>query len=355
MLAGIEALNGIKTYERLIGIDGACAWPQLTRSSNGELAALIWPRNNHGLTEGAAECWVSSDQGVTWTRAGVPVPNEPSTNRMNLAGGLTADGVYIMAVGGWDHRPPFTEDARLGGMNHKGAHTLQPVVSFSHDVGRTWTDRHEMNMPLGKNGGGAVPFGRIGPLGGDELGLMVYLEGAAFCTSTDSGKTWKIKSRIPGEAAHNETTWIRLTNGDLLAAARTAPENAIEGFRSTDGGATWISEGPLTMPYQAPADLIALPDGRILLSYGVRNSGFYGVAARLGDATGRHWSAPIFLVDLDGSTDSNAESPMRDGGYPSSVALPDGMVVTAYYSRGVREHRRYHMGVVRWTPPPLKK
>jgi hypothetical protein len=37
-----------------------------------------------------------------------------------------------------------------------------------------------------------------------------------------------------------------------------------------------------------------------------------------------------------------------DGGYPSSVQLKDGTIVTAYYCQRIPMHQRYHMGVVRW-------
>jgi hypothetical protein len=257
----------------------------------------------------------------------------------------------MAAVSGWNKRPPFREDARLGGMNHKGANTLPSVVATSRDFGRTWTDQHDLGLLAAPSGSLPIPFGRIAPLANGEIGMMVYFDEVDFCTSADGGKTWKIKGHLSVGRIHNETTWITLANGDLIAAARASADSVIECFRSTDGGATWKSEGPLTMPFQAPADLVALRDGRILLSYGVRNSGFYGIAVRIGDATARNWSAPIFLVDLEGSTDSTAESPSRDGGYPSSVVLPDGLVVTAYYSRGIPSHRHYHMGVVRWSPP----
>ena len=54
---------------------------------------------------------------------------------------------------------------------------------------------------------------------------------------------------------------------------------------------------------------------------------------------GTTWGAPRHLAHLEGTT---------DGGYPSSFQLGDGTLVTAYYSNGVKHHRRYHMGVVRW-------
>jgi hypothetical protein len=41
----------------------------------------------------------------------------------------------------------------------------------------------------------------------------------------------------------------------------------------------------------------------------------------------------------------------NDNGYPSSVQLDDGTVVTAFYSDGNSYHRGYYMGVVRWKIP----
>jgi hypothetical protein len=37
-----------------------------------------------------------------------------------------------------------------------------------------------------------------------------------------------------------------------------------------------------------------------------------------------------------------------DSGYPASVQLEDGTIVTAYYSNANRNHPHYHMGCVRW-------
>ena len=52
-------------------------------------------------------------------------------------------------------------------------------------------------------------------------------------------------------------------------------------------------------------------------------------------------------MDLKGVPDPTGAS-RQDGGYPSTVELPDGTLVTAYYSNGIAQHRRYHMGVLRW-------
>jgi hypothetical protein len=123
----------------------------------------------------------------------------------------------------------------------------------------------------------------------------------------------------------------------------------LEGYRSTDGGRTWKSEGGLTMPLQIPGDLLKLADGRVLLSYGARNRGLYGVWVQMGDPELKAWSAPMLLVDFEGSSEfQQTPAPSSDGGYPSTVQTADGTFVTAYYSRGVPAHQRYHVGVVRW-------
>ena len=91
---------------------------------------------------------------------------------------------------------------------------------------------------------------------------------------------------------------------------------------------------------QHPAHLLQLRDGRVLLSYGNRTSD-RGVDVRLSNDHGKTFGPPLRVVDFQG-----------DGGYPSSVQLPDGQVLTAYYASAIEGHHRYHMGVVVWQPPP---
>lgn len=344
-------------YERYVAVDGACAWPLVTALPNGELSALIWPHPNHGFVQGALECWNSRDHGRTWQRAGVPVLNAPGTNRMNCAAGLRADGVYLALISGWPRNrlPPWTgtleEEANMF-REFGDARTLPAVPAVSVDQGRSWRQFPALELPLQTKGNALVPFGRIAPLADGELGAMLYYEETWFCTSADGGQTWKQRGRVAEDKLHNETNWLRLGNGELLAVARGAQNSCLDAYRSTDGGRTWKAEGPLTLNGQHPGDLTRLPDGRIVLSYGLRNPGLWGVAVRMGDAIGRNWGAPILLVDFEGSTDHPRETETRpDGGYPSTVVAADGTLVTAYYTRGVPAHRRYHMGVVRWLPP----
>lgn len=351
-----SSLPRFALYERFVAIDDACGWPQLTALPNGDLACLIWPQSSHGYTEGAVTCWLSHDQGRTWQRAGVPVPNGSANNRMNHAGGLTADGRLVALVAGWDQRKasgwvPDPADKRAPREHFVGSHTLTPVPARSSDGGRTWQQFAPVIDPPAGEGNGFTPYGRIAPLSDGALGVMMYWNEVNFYTSADDGATWTKRGELSAGHRHNETTWLRLDNGDLYAAARSFDNQHVDGYRSTDAGRTWVFERELTLPGQHPADLTRLPDGRVLLSYGVRNEGHWAIAVRVGDATARDWSAPVDLVDLEGSTDQRLETtPVRDGGYPSTVVLSDGTFVTVYYSRGVPAHSRYHVGVVRWKP-----
>lgn len=348
-------------YERYVAVSGACAWPELNLLPNGEIAAIIWPESNHALAEGAAECWNSRDGGVTWQRVGIPVPNAPGTCRMNYSSGVARDGSLIALVGGWDRvRPKVPPGAKLqpappGPLRGKSMH---PIPAISRDGGRTWV-QYAAVPPLPDTGGESlVAWGRINPLPDGKLGAMFYRAAVYFFTSADGGVTWQKRGQLmPGQKeeldrTHNETTWIPLANGDLYAVSRTYGDRVLEGYRSLDGGTTWKSEGALTMPSQHPGDLVQLPDGKILLSYGTRNSGHRGITVRLADPTAHRWSDPLTLVDFEDSPVPVGAKHPTDGGYPSSVVTPDGLLVTAYYTASAPEQQHYHMGVVRWRLSP---
>jgi len=189
-----------------------------------------------------------------------------------------------------------------------------------------------------------IPFGDIVRSPDGTLGVSFYSwhesdkNTAYLLRSRDDGRTWG-EPVIIGAEDYNETDLLCVDEKHWLAAVRTLQDGHLDLFSSEDGGLTWTCQGALTLPRQHPAHLLQLTDGRILLVYGIRNQGLYGVGARLSGDGGKTWSAPILLVDLEDAT---------DGGYPSSVQVEDGTIVTAYYGNQIHTHRRYHMGVVRW-------
>ena len=323
--------------ERFIAIDNVCAWPNLTLMPDGRIVATIFNQPTHGGWEGDVECWVSEDHGRTWERLGVPAPHEPTTNRMNVAAGLAHDGSLIVLASGWSAR------RKVGDYTSPHAGQVLPMWACrSDDGGRTWTQRATVTPPAGRTPY-IIPFGDIVRLPGGQLGACIYSwappdeHAAYFYTSADGGRSWSTRGVIR-DGNTNETTPVVLPDGRLLAAGRTLGDQHLELFESTDGGATWTNPGPLTLGSQHPGHLLLLADGRLLLTYGLRNRGLHGVGARLSTDLGATWQAPRVLVDF----------PAVDCGYPASVQVPDGTIVTAYYAGGVPAHQRYHMGVVRW-------
>lgn len=320
--------------EHYIAIDNVCAWPNLTLLPDGTIAAVIYNQPHHAGWEGDVDCWISEDSGCRWKFRSTVARHEPTTNRMNVAAGLVHDGSFIVIASGWLHRVPpggIVTDEYCG----KGK-ILPPVVCRSYDNGNSWiTDgkvENQDGLPY------LVPFGDIVRLPGGVAGASFYWEDTSFLfQSADNGKTWTKLSEIGRNC--NETALLALEDGQILAAARTR-DGAVDFFSSPDAGKSWQRCGRITQEGQHPAHILHLADGSILLQYGVRNYGYWGVACRVSRDNGKTWSWPFRLLHL--------EEGNFDCGYPSSIQSADGTIITAYYAATSRWHKRYHMGVIRW-------
>jgi Neuraminidase (sialidase) len=338
LILGLSIQTPAAELERYIAIDNVCAWPNLTQLKDGTIIASIFNHPSHGQAEGDVECWASSD-GRLWRLRGVAAPHEPATNRMNVAAGMAHDGSLIVLASGW------------GGPNFRGK-ILKPWVNRSSDGGKTWTRSESVTIP--KELDYLVPFGDVIKVSGKVLAAPFYYErtdwsaardpkrkrtGTSYLLfSKDDGLTWG-EAVVIAPDDYNETAVLRLGPDRWLAATRTFGDGHLDLYVSKDEGRTWTQSGPLTLPSHHPAHLMKLADGRILLTYGIRERNHQGIGIRLSDDQGQTWKAPTRLVNLEGTT---------DGGYPATVQLTDGTLVTAYYSNGIPQHRRYHMGVVRW-------
>ena len=132
---------------------------------------------------------------------------------------------------------------------------------------------------------------------------------------------------------------VHLRGGRLRVVEVPLPPRDGAGEPGDDRGSSWVGLGSVTLGGQHPAHLLTLSDGRVLMVYGMRNRGLYGVSARISDDDGDSWGPPELLDRWEAAT---------NGGYPASVQTADGTLVTAYYCNGIESHQRYHMGVVRW-------
>ena len=153
--------------------------------------------------------------------------------------------------------------------------------------------------------------------------------------SVDGGRTWKtLCDGIADSTGENDRRkfWFHephvaeLPNGELYALVRAdwAKDVLMRQTRSADGGKTWepITPSPLS---GLPPHLLVLSDGRLLAVYGRRteNRGGYGEYASVSSDGGHTWD---FEVKLSGSSN-------RDLGYPTSIEIDPGVVLTVYYQQ----------------------
>ncbi len=315
-----------------VAVDNVCAWPNLTVMPDGAIVATIYSLPSHGGGEGDAQCWASTDQGKTWTLRGTPAMHEPGTCRMNLAAGLARNDDLIVLCSGWDKRD-------MSAPRH--TRILKPWICRSSDGGRTW--QVSRDFPWEENMSEFIPFGDIIQANDGTLcvsgyaqtpGSTGYTYHCYFLRSRDDGRTWTIESTIAKD--HNETALCQLADGTWLAAARVS---GMDIYVSGDNGKTWQAQAT-TSTAQHPGHLLRLADGRLLLTHGDRRPGARGVGVRISSNCGKTWSPVSTAI---------ASSISGDCGYPSSVQLADGRILTAYYSQRTPIHPRYHMGVVFWS------
>ena len=289
----------------------------------------------------------SSDGGRTWRNKTV---TDDETYRLSQTEDVPvtqlSDGTLLLNLYSWAISPlPVGFPLATSDSSFFGSGQTRPYVNTfeglsvirSTDAGRTWSRRQHVQVKGLPRLGSRVPAVELPD---KELLLPVYgrswrdqgsVYKAWMIRSTDGGKTWgspSVMAEDPEQVmAFAETALLRKKDGGLMALHRTADGGgAKRGYLfqtdSSDEGRTWTK--PLaTKMWGWPAHLLELKDGRILCTYGYRREP-YGVRASLSGDGGKTWDVEkeIVLRDDGGSGDL---------GYPSSVELPDGRVLTIYW------------------------
>ena len=196
----------------------------------------------------------------------------------------------------------------------------------STDGGVTWSGRFDCLVNS--------PHGPINLKDGTVFyaGKQLWKPGkkALACVSKDDGQTWEQLSEIPvhkGDTVENyhELHAVEASDGTILVQIRNHnAKDARETLQteSTDGGKSW-SEPHSIGVWGLPSHLLRLKDDRLLMTYGHRRPPF-GNQARISDDNGKTWGQPIEL-----STDGAG----GDLGYPSTVELADGTLVSVWYEK----------------------
>lgn len=220
-----EEKTNITIKERYISIDSVCAWPNLTVLPNGANIATIYNKPSHGRHVGDVECWISNDDGKSWSKAGVPAPHESMTNRMLVAAGLAQNKDLIVIVGGYR----LKQDETIEGLLSPDK-LLRPWISRSTDGGQSWNIDKLTFPSAGQGMTEFIPYGDIILANDGTLRLSVYQASteihqnrASMFISEDDGRSWQWMSYIGTDtlgSGHNETAIFQMDDGSWIAAAR---------------------------------------------------------------------------------------------------------------------------------------
>lgn len=160
--------------------------------------------------------------------------------------------------------------------------------------------------------------------------------------SEDDGLTWKIIGEIPvregdKDSDYHEAHAVQAADGRIIVQIRNhnpADKGETLQSESLDNGKTWTPLHAIGV-VGYPSHLLKLKDDSLLMTYGTREPP-YAIQVRKSLDNGQTWSAPEVLA---------AHFSNWDMGYPSTVQLNDGTLVTAWY-----EHQKgsSQMKSLRW-------
>lgn len=315
-------------------------WPTLARRGNGELLLVCsGGRQSHVCPFGRVELMRSHDNGMRWSWPEV-VMDGPIDDRD--AGVLeTAKGTLLVTTfTSLAYEPQLTKAASTNSWpadkldRWQAAHgrvsadqrqaALGVWMKRSTDGGLTWSSRYDslVNSPHGPI---QLADGRL-LYAGKELWREPHRIGV--CQSTDDGQTWQWLAQIPTRPGddhknYHELHAVETANGRIVVQIRNHnARDARETLQceSTDGGRTFSTPSSIGV-WGLPSHLLRLHDDRLLMTYGHRRAPL-GNQARISSDQGKTWSEPIILSG-DGAS--------GDLGYPSTVQLDDGSLVTVWY------------------------
>ena len=337
-------------------------WPTLVRRRGGQLWVVCsGGRESHVCPFGRVEAMTSGDDGQTWTWPRVLLDSAIDDRDAGVL--ETSKGTLLVttftSLAFQEHLLAPAERLKLG---DPGAWSQEKLARWravcdrlnaeerrkelgvwmirSTDDGKSWSqrDRCLVNSPHGPvqiSDGRQLYAGKELWHGEERIGV---------CESADDGQSWRWLATIPTRPGddhrnYHELHAVEAANGSIVVHIRNHNKNQERETlqtESSDGGKTWSVPHAIDV-WGLPSHLLRLRDGRLLMSYGHRRPPF-GNQARLSTDNSRTWSEPM-TISGDGIG--------GDLGYPSTVELADGTLLSVWYERR-KESPRAVLRQARW-------
>ncbi len=310
------------------------AFPGVTRLPNGELMAVFREAQAHVCPYGRICAVYSADGGENWS-APVSLADTPSDERDPSVQTLP-DGRVLLTHGGWNSWMAYadTRDKFPGATAYVKAKGIAAgsYYLFSGDGGFTW-EKPVKSPAFAIHGPAVAKDGSFyaATLEGTPTSRSIVM----YRGSSDAAKWEKISTVIENktvQAIYQEPHTVFLPDGTLIVALRYPADGFMRLCFSKDGGLTWSE--PLKTPVKGyPQHLLVLRDGRLLATYGFR---YYpeGVRACLSADGGRSWDMEHEMIVQNNSTGG-------DIGYPVSIELEDGKIMTVYYNQTAKQPSKF--------------
>ncbi|MBM4095076.1 MAG: exo-alpha-sialidase [Planctomycetes bacterium] len=331
-------------------------WPTVVRRANGDLM-LVYSggRDYHVCPFGRLEMMISRDGGANWTMPRVladsAIDDRDSgileTSKGTLLVTMFNSFAYQQHMNNPERllAPTFGKEtpSLLKRWKLMDAATTQEQKQAesgywmlrSTDGGLNWSPPYRVP--------GYSPHGPINLLDGRIFYATGNGKKAVAHVSRDDGLTWEALADLPVRAG--ELHAVQAADGTLIVHVRdkiATQEGRVQNTAqtvSTDGGKTWSEQKKVADGY--PSHLVRLRDGTLLMTYGWRVEPF-GIRGKISKDHGRSWSAEFILSD---------DAAGWDLGYPSTVQLADGMLVTIWYEAPKDSHKAL-LKLARWTLNP---
>lgn len=323
------------------------AWPTAARLQNGKIAvAASGFRLRHICPFGKTVITFSSDEGETYT-APVTVVDTVLDDR---DGGVVPFGENSLMVTSFNNRVSFQrkyvkseyDTAYLDSVTESSEQeALGANFRISHDGGESFGSilKSPVTSP---HGPAPLPDGTLLWLGNPfayQEGMDTNrIEAHRVCPDGHMEYVGAVE-KVPME---KDVYWcephaIALEDGRILAHIRVQnyKESIFTIFQaeSRDQGKTWTKPVQLLSDCGgAPAHLLQLSDGTLVSTYSFRGEPYgtspFAIKAMFSRDGGKSWDRDHVLFKGEGSWDM---------GYPSTVELADGWLITVFYARPGKE------------------